>query len=107
MLLSIQKTKWVLNIVCICLLSVLLAFCKSEKNQGASNTNNINIKTKENYLANEANKAIEYNKEHKSNVDKNKEKLRKEEEINLNKINHQKHEPVKNKKREEGQFKMY
>lgn len=84
--------------MCIC--------CKSNKTPTAI-TNFAETKTKENFHANEANKAIEYNKSHKKANDKRKEKARQEDQKKLNELNHQKHEPTQKKKKEEGEFKMY
>ena len=79
--------------------------CASSKQSNSQDTGN--VKVKENYLANEADKAIEYNKQHKKESDKRKEQNRIEEQKNLNELNHQKHEPVQKKKKEVGEFKMF
>lgn len=84
---------------------ILCFHCRSVK--PPSNQETKNVKTKENYLANEAEKAIEYNKVHKKKGDRAKEKARLEEQRQLNELNHKKHEPAQHKKKDEGQFKMY
>lgn len=67
-----------------------------------------NTKIKNNYLANETDKAIDYNKTHKKSNAKSIEKKRLKDQKELNELNHQKHAPApKKKKVEEGQFKMF
>lgn len=92
------------NLFILCFLLYELS-CSSSKKSGYQETKN--AKVKENYLANEADKAIEYNKQHKKDTDKQKEQQRIEEQKKLNELNHQKHEPTQKKKKEAGEFKMF
>lgn len=92
------------NIFILYLLFFILS-CLSSKKAGYQDTKN--NKVKENYLANEADKVIEYNKQRKKAADKTKEKTRIEEQKKLNELNHQKHEPAQKKKKEAGEFKMF
>ncbi len=90
--------------------SLLIAFifllsCKSHQKNSYQETKN--AKLKDNYLANEADGIIEYNKKHKKDTSKMIEKKRLEDEKKLNEMNHQKHEPVQKKKKDEGQFNMF
>lgn len=89
----------------IVVILLALASCLSSKKLGYQETKNAKIK--ENYLANEADKAIEYNKQHKKDSDRQKEQNRIDEQKKLNELNHQKHEPVQKKKKEVGEFKMF
>ena len=94
-----------MKITSILIVFVFLLSCKSGQKSNYQETKN--AKVKENYLASEADGVIEYNKKHKKNNSKTIEKKRLEDEKKLNEMNHQKHEPVKKKKKEEGQFNMF
>jgi hypothetical protein len=93
-----------LNVILVLFCSFLLS-CSSAK-QGAYQSDK-NAKQKENYLANEAEKAIEYNQMHKKSIDKKKEQYRKKEEKDLNELNHKKHSAPNQQKTEKGEFKMF
>ena len=94
-----------MKLTAIIIVFIFLLSCKTSQKSTYQETKN--AKVKDNYLASEADGVIEYNKKHKKDNSKTIEKKRLEDEKKLNEINHQKHEPVQKKKKDEGQFNMF
>lgn len=93
-------------------ITILIAFFISiisiKSNAQSISEQSKNTKIKNNYLASETDKAIEYNKSHKKRNAKSIEKKRLKDQKELNELNHQKHAPAPKKKEEDkGQFKMF